>query len=667
MTRDPFSDDHASDGSLDASEQALARLLRAASEPLRADVDDALRRRQIHLAAAAAAGRDATPVTRRARRAAAAQRSTLRGVLAGMRPVLAGGLALSLVAAMVSFVAVDRIGGPQQFDALPVDEDVEIAMVAGFEPSPVPLERSEEHVILTVDAARAELVSLELAGILGAPATALSVRSDRTTFTVPASAAALLSEPSAVDVVADAPVRTLQTTQPIQPTVQSPVPSWGLDRIDADVDPLDDRYAYISSGKGVRIYVIDTGVDAGHADLAGRVADGWSAIDDGRGTLDCNGHGTHVAGTAAGTEYGVAKSAVIVPVRVLDCTGAGFASSLIAGINWVVANHPGGPGIINLSVGGPANSAVDRAVDDAAARGLLVVTAAGNDGGDACAVSPARAGSALTAGATTRSDVRASYSNTGGCVDLFAPGSGITSAWPGGSAATLSGTSMAAPHVAGIAARVYQAEMTTSASKVRGLILGTALGGAVSSADGGANLLVNLVESELLELDECDALIEELEEAAGPDGEVDENDLPVECRPFLGDERDRLAFPGRADAPGASRAPAFGGIPPGLDALPPGFGGVPPGLSGDAPGQSGSAPGQSGEIPGQSGTAPGQSGNAPGQSGEAPGQSGTAPGRQPEPSPGPQPDPGDVTDSSSAQPPRPPRPAAPVTPPRGRP
>jgi subtilisin family serine protease len=587
------------------SDEAVARLIRAAGEPLRAGMSDELRRRQVHAAAAVAAGRApaSTRAAARASRAPASRGSAFRGVLDGLRPVLAGGLALSLVVALVTAVAVERTGSEAPFDAAPLaEEPVEIAMEVGFEPSAVPLERTEEHVILTVDAARAELVASELEGILGGPAAVLSVRSDRTTFTVPVSAAALLSEPSAVDVVADAPVRTLQTPTRIEPTIQSPVPSWGLDRIDADVDRLDDRYAYISSGKGVRIYVIDTGVDAGHPDLAGRVADGWSAIEDGRGTADCNGHGTHVAGTAAGTEYGVAKSAVIVPVRVLDCSGAGFASSLIAGINWVVANHPGGAGIINLSVGGPANSAVDRAVEDAAARGLLVVAAAGNDGGDACAVSPARAASALTSGATTSNDVRASYSNTGGCVDLFAPGSGITSAWPGGSAATLSGTSMAAPHVAGIAARIYQAELTTSASKVRSLLLGSAVGGAVASADGGTNLLINLVESELLELDECDALIEELEEAAGPDGDVSEDELPEECRPFLDRERDRLAFPGRADAPGASRAPAFGGLPPGLGALPPGFGGTPPGLSGETPGQSGNAPGQSGTAPGQSGS-----------------------------------------------------------------
>jgi hypothetical protein len=612
----------------DGPDEAIAELLRAAGGPLSAGMDAERRRQQVHAAAVTAAGRASAAGSARTAHAGAPRRAPLRGVLAGLRPILAGGLALSLVAALVTAVAVDRIGSELPLDAAPVEDEVlEVAMTVGFEPSPVPVERSEEHVILTVDAVRAELVAAELADILGSPATVLSVRSDRTTFTVPVSAAALLSEPSSVDVVADAPVRTLQTTTRIEPTIQSPVPSWGLDRIDADVDRLDDRYAYVSSGKGVRIYVIDTGVDAGHPDLAGRVAQGWSAVDDGRGTSDCNGHGTHVAGTAAGTEYGVAKSAVIVPVRVLDCSGAGFASSLIAGINWVVANHPGGAGIINLSVGGPANSAVDRAVEDAAARGLLVVAAAGNDGGDACAVSPARAASALTSGATTSTDVRASYSNTGGCVDLFAPGSRITSAWPGGSAATLSGTSMAAPHVAGIAARIYQAELTTSASKVRSLLLGTAASGAVSGADGGANLLLNLVESELLELDECDALLEELEEAAGPDGEVSEDDLPEECRPFVDRERDRLAFPGRADAPGASRAPAFGGVPPGL--------------SGETPGQSGDAPGQSGSAPGQSGTAPGQSGSAPGQSGTAPGQSGSAPGRapQPAPEPAPQPDP----------------------------
>jgi subtilisin family serine protease len=206
-----------------------------------------------------------------------------------------------------------------------------------------------------------------------------------------------------------------------------------------------------------------------------------------------------------------------------------------------VANHPGGPGIINLSVGGPANDAVDRAVADASARGLLVVAAAGNDGADACAVSPARSAAALTSGATTSDDVRASFSNAGGCVDLFAPGTRITSTWPGGAAATLSGTSMAAPHVAGVAARLYEAERTGSAARVRSLLLATAVEGAVSGAGGGANLLLNLVESALFELAVCDG---PTEEAVGPSGR------PPACR--------------------ASRAPAFGGLPPGLDASPPG-------------------------------------------------------------------------------------------------
>jgi hypothetical protein len=182
-------------------------------------------------------------------------------------------------------------------------------------------------------------------------------------------------------------------------------------------------------------------------------------VSDGRGTEDCNGHGTHVAGTIAGSTYGVAKSTRIVAVRVLDCAGSGYTSSVIAGINWVVQSHPGGAGVINLSLGGAANSQLDAAVADATAAGITVIVAAGNNGADACNYSPARAPSAITIGATTNSDSVASYSNVGSCVDLFAPGSGITSAWIGGSNATntISGTSMATPHVAGLAARLAQA------------------------------------------------------------------------------------------------------------------------------------------------------------------------------------------------------------------
>jgi aqualysin 1 len=506
-----------------------------------------------------------------------------------LRPALASALALSLIAGLVTVVTigVPELGGSDE-------ETFELAMAPGFEPSPVPTERDEDHVILTVDADGADGLTAELTELLGVDPIVLSVRTDRTSFTVPRSVAEQLDAATVddVEVVADTPLTTLSD---LDVRSQSPVPSWGLDRIDAvDDERFDERYRYVSSGAGVTVYVIDTGVRSDHSDLSGRVVEGWSAVDDGRGTQDCNGHGTHVAGTIAGTSFGVAKDARIVAVRVLDCTGAGFASSLVSGINWVVANHPGGPAVINLSVGGPANSAVDRAVADAAARGILVVAAAGNDGGDACAVSPARAGAAVTTGATTSSDARASYSNTGSCVDMFAPGSGITSAWPTSAtaSATLSGTSMAAPHVAGLAARLYQANPGAGPSRIRDLLTGSASTGSVEGADGGSNLLVNLVDFE--ELD-CEALVEEggelpeecLEEFC--EALVEEGaELPEEC---LEEDRDALdEFCDALEEAGEElpqecldrdgRPEEFPGLGRGLNGLlPPGFGGTPPGIS----------------------------------------------------------------------------------------
>lgn len=344
--------------------------------------------------------------------------------------------------------------------------------------SSVPFDRTEDHVMITVDADRAEQVSGELASVLGAAAPVVGSDDSRTTFVVPASAASRLSDSSGLTVVADTPMQSIAE--------QTPVPSWGLDRIDAVDVALNNSYKYVSTGAGTLIYVIDTGVYAGHADLAGRVIPGYTAVADGNGTSDCNGHGTHVAGTAAGSTYGVAKSATIVAVRVLDCAGSGFSSSVVAGINWAIASHPGGPGIINLSLGGPANSAVDAAVADATAAGLIVVAAAGNSGADACQFSPARAASALTIGATDQSDARASYSNFGGCVDMYAPGSSITSAWISGATSTrsLSGTSMAAPHVAGMVARLKQAQPGISSGAVYQTLTASNVGtGTVSIAN----------------------------------------------------------------------------------------------------------------------------------------------------------------------------------------
>lgn len=325
--------------------------------------------------------------------------------------------------------------------------------------SAVPLERNEDWVILQVASSRAAQVSNELSAAIGAAPTVIAKASSGTTFVVPKSVALGLTDTTGITATPDTPVKLVG-----DPVQQNPVPSWGLDRLDSST--LDNSYSYVSPGAGVYVYVIDTGVLSSHSDFGGRVVSGYTAVNDGNGTQDCNGHGTHVAGTVAGTTYGVAKSATVVAVRVLNCSGAGYASSVVAGINWVVNSHPGGPGVINMSLGGSANSALDTAVASATAAGLVVAVAAGNSSDNACLYSPARAPSALTIGAIDKSGATAGYSNYGNCVDLWAPGSQITSAGIASTtaSATMSGTSMASPHVAGLAARMLQARpgITTS-------------------------------------------------------------------------------------------------------------------------------------------------------------------------------------------------------------
>ena len=231
--------------------------------------------------------------------------------------------------------------------------------------------------------------------------------------------------------------------------------SWGLDRIDQRNLPLDTRYTRTQSGAGVSVYVIDTGVRSTHSELVGRVATGFSTISDGNGSQDCHGHGTHVAGTVAGTNYGVAPAALIVPVRVLNCSGSASTSDIIAGIDWIITHHQAGvPAVANMSLGGSRSAALDLAVARGVADGVSFVVAAGNSNLNACQVSPAGEPLAITVGSTTSTDERSSFSNFGTCLDVFAPGSNIVSAGHTNDSATrmLSGTSMAAPHVAGVAA-----------------------------------------------------------------------------------------------------------------------------------------------------------------------------------------------------------------------
>ena len=232
-------------------------------------------------------------------------------------------------------------------------------------------------------------------------------------------------------------------------------PAWGLDRIDQVNLPLNASYTNVASGSGVVAYVVDTGINASHIDFAGRVAQGFTAVQDGNNTLDCNGHGTHVAGTIAGSTYGVAKAATIVPVRVLDCNGSGLLSGVVAGLDWIGQNYvPGSKVVVNMSLGGGASATLDSAVASLVAKGITVVVAAGNSAADACNFSPARVYGAITVAASTTADGLASYSNFGSCVDIVAPGSGILSAWIGSTTETavLNGTSMASPHVAGLVA-----------------------------------------------------------------------------------------------------------------------------------------------------------------------------------------------------------------------
>jgi hypothetical protein len=226
--------------------------------------------------------------------------------------------------------------------------------------------------------------------------------------------------------------------------------SWGLDRIDQHTLPLDNQFTTVGNGRGATAYIVDTGIDFAHAEFGGRAVSGYDAVGDGRNGQDCNGHGTHVAGTVGGATYGVAHQATLVSVRVLDCEGHGTLAGVIAGFDWVAA-HAQQPAVLNASLGGDSSPALNQATDKVWDSGVLPVVAAGNDTKDACRVSPAGADDVLTVGATDRNDQEAGFSNFGPCLSIFAPGTAIVSAELGGGSVAMDGTSMASPHAAGVA------------------------------------------------------------------------------------------------------------------------------------------------------------------------------------------------------------------------
>ncbi|HET7167949.1 MAG TPA: S8 family peptidase [Candidatus Limnocylindrales bacterium] len=300
---------------------------------------------------------------------------------------------------------------------------------------------------------------------------------------------ALRADPSVAAVVPDG-IASIDDTQTGAP--------WGLDRIDQRKLPLSGTFTYTRTGAGVTAYVIDTGIRTTHTEFGGRAQSGWDFVDDDADASDCNGHGTHVAGTIGGTTYGVAKGVALVSVRVLDCQGFGLWSEIIAGIDFVTAEHqPGEAAVANMSLGGGANLAVDAAVRNSIADGVAYAVAAGNSNFSACQFSPARVPEAMTVAASTSSDAKASFSNWGTCVDWFAPGQAITSSWGTSDTATntISGTSMASPHTAGVAAQLLQGNPSASPASIARSIQSAATSKRIGGLDrrlypGTANLLL---------------------------------------------------------------------------------------------------------------------------------------------------------------------------------
>ena len=342
----------------------------------------------------------------------------------------------------------------------------------------------EYIVVLRGGTARADIDAHTVAGRYGgtvldtwtAALNGFSVRLDA------ASAARLAADPRVVSVRENGIVRV--ATDQLNPP-------WGLDRIDQRYLPLNATYSYDTTASTVHAYILDTGIRTTHNEFGGRASVGYDAIGDGRNGQDCNGHGTHVAGTVGGSTYGVAKAVQLVAVRVLNCSGSGTWAQVISGVNWVTT-HAVKPAVVNMSLGGFGDATADQAIRNSIASGVTYAIAAGNANNDACYYSPARVTEAITVGALSSYDYRAWFSNYGTCLDLFAPGMAVASAWNTTDTATntISGTSMASPHVAGAAALYLAANPSAAPASVRNALVAAATTGVVTDPGTGSPNLV---------------------------------------------------------------------------------------------------------------------------------------------------------------------------------
>lgn len=303
---------------------------------------------------------------------------------------------------------------------------------------------------------------------------------------------ATMSKAKAAGLAADPRVAYVEQNATVRLNDTQPNATWGIDRIDQRDLPLSKTYTYNTSASNVNAYIIDTGIRTSHSEFGGRASVGTDTVGGGQNGQDCQGHGTHVAGTVGGSTYGVAKGVNLIAVRVLDCLGSGTTAGVIAGVDWVTANAKK-PAVANMSLGGGANTSLDNAVKKSIASGVSYSIAAGNGNilgwpQNACNVSPARVPEAITVGATDSSDKRASFSNYGTCLDLFAPGVGITSSWKGSDTATntISGTSMATPHTAGVAALYLATHATATPAQVRDAVVNNATSGKVQDPRTGS-------------------------------------------------------------------------------------------------------------------------------------------------------------------------------------